>query len=91
MYNIVSISGTSRPDNYTARALSVVNEELSALGHASQLIDARTLALTFPGQDLTEDSQRLKAQVESASAVVLATPEYHGSFSAMTKLLIENL
>jgi NAD(P)H-dependent FMN reductase len=29
--------------------------------------------------------------VQEASAIVIATPEYHGSFSAMTKLIIESL
>jgi hypothetical protein len=32
MPKIVSISGTSRPDNFTARALAVVNDELEQLG-----------------------------------------------------------
>ncbi|NNM34469.1 MAG: NAD(P)H-dependent oxidoreductase [Gemmatimonadetes bacterium] len=88
---IVSVSGTSRPDNYTSHALAVVNEELSARGHPPDVIDARQLALAFPGQESTDDAKELRSRVESCSGLVLATPEYHGSFSAMTKLIIENL
>jgi len=91
MHNIVSISGTSRPNNYTSRALKIVNEELLALGHKPEVFDARELVLSFPGAPPTEDSKRLIEAVESASGIVIATPEYHGSFSAMTKLIIENL
>lgn len=91
MYQIVSVSGTSRPDNYTSKALAVVNDELASLGHRPEVFDARDLALTFPDEGLTDDARRLRSAVEGAGGVVLATPEYHGSFSAMTKLIVENL
>ena len=91
MKTIVSISATSRPDNYTARALAIVNDELTSLGHEPEVIDARDLTLSFPGEAPTADAERLLAAVEGASGIVLATPEYHGCFSAMTKLIIENL
>jgi chromate reductase len=88
---IVSISGTSRPGNYTSMALAVVNDELRARGVTPTLIEARDIQLPFPGQGDTEDALALRSAVEAASAVVFATPEYHGGFSAMTKLIIENL
>jgi len=91
MPNIVAISGTSRPDNYTVRALAVVIDELRARGHQVQLVDARKLTLDFPGHEPTPDAVELEKAVEAAGAVVLASPEYHGSFAAMTKLIIENL
>ena len=91
MKRIVSISATNRPDNYTARALAIVNNELASLGQAPEVIDARDLTLSFPGEAPTADAERLLAAVDGASGIVLATPEYHGCFSAMTKLIIENL
>jgi NAD(P)H-dependent FMN reductase len=87
----VTISGTSRPDNYTSRALAVVNDELEKRGHQVQSFDAREMKLSFPGEPATDDGKRLKEAVENAGAIVLATPEYHGCFAAMTKLIIENL
>jgi NAD(P)H-dependent FMN reductase len=53
--------------------------------------DARNLTLAFPGYPETEDARELRAAVSEATAVVLGTPEYHGSFCAVTKLIIENL
>lgn len=91
MHGIVCISGTSRPDNYTARALGVVTKALTELGHEPEVFDARELTLSFPGSDPTVDAIRLRNAVEAASGIVLATPEYHGSFASMTKLIIENL
>ena len=91
MQSIVSISATSRPDNYTARALAIVNDELGHRERPPTVFDARDLSLSFPGQPPTEDAERLRSAVEGSLGVVIATPEYHGSFSAMTKLVIENL
>lgn len=91
MNSIVCISGSSRPDNYTVRALGVVADELTRLGAQTEILDARLLTLGFPGQPDRPDTERLTRAVAAASAVVLATPEYHGTFSAMTKLIIENL
>jgi NAD(P)H-dependent FMN reductase len=49
------------------------------------------VTLTFPGHPPTDDAQRLQTMIRAAHGVVLATPEYHGTFCAMTKLIIENL
>ena len=91
MRSIVSISATSRPDNYTARALAIVSDELGRRERPPTVFDARELSLSFPGHTQTEDTERLRSAVEGSLGVVIATPEYHGSFSAMTKLVIENL
>jgi NAD(P)H-dependent FMN reductase len=91
MHRIVCISATSRPDNYTARALAVVTDELVARDRSPIVFDARELTLSFPGQTPTADAERLRTAIEGAAGLVIATPEYHGCFSAMTKLIIENL
>ncbi len=91
MNPILCVSGSSRPDNYTSRALAIVTDELGKLGASTETFDARTATLGFPGQPTTPDSARLLEAVKRAPAIVLATPEYHGTFSAMTKLILENL
>jgi NAD(P)H-dependent FMN reductase len=89
--NIVCISGTSRPGNYTSQALAVVVDELRKAGERHSVFDAREMALSFPGHPPTQDSENLLAAVTGASGVILASPEYHGGICAMTKLVIENL
>lgn len=88
---VVCISGTSRPDNYTCLALRVVADVLRGSGCDVTLLDGREIALAFPGQPETEGAIRLREALGDAQGVVLATPEYHGSLSAYTKLVIENL
>jgi len=41
----------------------------------------------------TEDERQAKLRelISGATGVILSTPEYHGSFSSVVKLLIENL
>lgn len=91
MRNIVCISGTSRPGNYTARALAVIVDELKKADEQVTVFDARDLELGFPGYPSTSDALELQAAVTGASGVIVASPEYHGSVSAMTKLIFENM
>lgn len=88
---MVTICGSSRPDNYTQHVLGVVNAALRERGADVTVFLSQELSLAFPGQPSTDDGTRLREAVEAADAVVIATPEYHGTFSAMTKLVIENL
>jgi chromate reductase len=91
MNPIVSISATTRPGNFTARALGIINDELSELVGPPLVFDGREISLAFPGQAATDDARRLRSAIEDAPGVVIATPEYHGGFSAMAKLMIENM
>jgi len=91
MKSIVTVSGSSRPDSFTAKALAVVNAELGKSDFEVVAFEAASLRLDFPGRPGTPDAARLRSAVEQAAGVVLATPEYHGGMSAMMKLCIENL
>lgn len=91
MKSIVTISGSSRPSSFTAKALAVVNDELSKSDFQVVTFDAAGLTLNFPGRPPTPDGARLKAAVKEAGGLVLSTPEYHGGMSAMIKLCVENL
>ncbi len=88
---IVTIVGTSRPGNYTSKALSLVQDEFRRRGVSQKNFDPGAMTLGFPGEEITADSTKIQEGVRAASGVVLATPEYHGSFSSQLKLIIENL
>ena len=87
---VVSILGTTRPGSYTAMALALVNDELRRAGTSVTMINPATISLGFPGEPET-DAMNIRQLVSDATGVVISTPEYHGSFSAMLKLVIENL
>ena len=90
---IAILQGSVRPDNYTAKATAIVVDELLKQRDVDvQLLDPSTLNLAPPG--MTSDdarAQELDDAIRSASGVILATPEYHGSFSSVMKLAIENM
>jgi NAD(P)H-dependent FMN reductase len=71
-------------------ALATALEGALANGAATRLIDLREYNLPFvtapngAEQELA-DVQRLRADVKAADGIILATPEYHGSFSGVLK------
>lgn len=89
---IVSICGSVRAGNFTAKALRLVEDELRT-GFGAKVIsfDLAEISLPMPGTGDSADAEAMRQAVTSATGVVLATPEYHGSFSSVLKLAIENL
>jgi len=90
---IVVIGGSVRPANYTNRALKLVVKELEEQWDVIvDRIDPAELTLMLPGIESADSSkQEMQALVSKATGVILVTPEYHGSFSSVMKLIIDNL
>lgn len=90
---IVALLGTSRPGNLTRRILELVLGPLRARPDVEVLlVDPAELHLPFPGQAGSyPDVARLLGWIRQAHGVVMATPEYQGTYTAMLKLVIENL
>lgn len=89
---VLIINGSVRPGNYTAMASALVADEFAKEHVACETIDPAALDLPLPGT--AKDSPAtlaLQEKVRAATGLVLATPEYHGSFSSVMKLVIENL
>lgn len=92
MIKLVAIQGSVREGNYTAKALAIVTEVIAQLPDVSlEIIDPTHMQLALPGRGVTDDALKMQAAIEGAHAVILATPEYHGSYSSVMKLVIENM
>ncbi|MDQ2732265.1 MAG: NAD(P)H-dependent oxidoreductase [Armatimonadota bacterium] len=91
--NIVVIGGSVRPGNFTWKALDLVVSEFQQHPEINlQVFNPAEMDLPLPGLGKSNsDTQELQQAVSNATGVVLATPEYHGSFSSVMKLVIENL
>lgn len=90
--NVSVLIGTARPGNYTSKAVAVVVDELRKEKKVTvKVIDPATMDLPFPGGKPTADQKRLRDAVSTATGVIISTPEYHGGFASMIKLMIENL
>ncbi len=92
-YHVTAILGSLRPGNRTRHALELMlaclrrDPELSL-----DLIDPATMTLALPGDyNAPLVAEELMTRVAMADALVLATPEYHGSYSSVIKAIIDNL
>jgi NAD(P)H-dependent FMN reductase len=89
---ITAVGGSVRERAYTAAALAVVTAALESAGAAVESFDPRQLRLAPPGSDPDDpEVLRLRESIANATGVVLATPEYHGTFASMTKMILENM
>jgi FMN reductase len=90
---IVAIRGSVRPGNATARVLDIVADEIRKDPRITlEIVDPADLDLPFPGEESdSSDPGKLQELVKGATGVILSTPEYHGCFSSVLKLVIENL
>lgn len=90
---IVILVGSVRPGNYTSMAAAIVADELAKDPKVEvKVVHPEHYRLALPGMPAPDSrAAELQQLVAGAAAVVIATPEYHGSFSAAIKLVIENL
>jgi len=90
---IVAIRGSVRPGNATSKVLDVAADEIRKDPRITlEIVDPADLNLPFPGEESdSTDARDLQELVKSATGVILSTPEYHGGFSSVMKLVIENL
>lgn len=91
--HIAAVHGSVRPNNFTAKAMALVVDELRSHGSLQvDWFDPAELELPPPGLDNDSAGTRsFRDSVAAATGVVLATPEYHGGYSSVIKRVIENL
>lgn len=89
---IVAILGSVRPDNLTGKVLDMVADEMRKFAWVRfKVIDPAVIGLGAPGQEPQSAVTMVQKMVAEATGVILATPEYHGSYSSTIKLVIDNL
>lgn len=93
MANILLLSGSPIAKSKTTALLDYVAQTVQAAGLATRTVSI----LDFPAEDLVQaryDSasfNELKAEVEQAAALVIATPIYKASFTGGLKALLDIL
>ncbi len=89
MVKIVGIGGSLRTDSYSMQALHIAAERAKNLGAEVQVLDLKEMNLPFcdGGSDYPDypDAAILQTTVKDADALILSTPEYHGSVSGVIK------
>ena len=92
---VVGLGGSLRQNSRAYHVLKKALLEAKNLGCDIELLDLRELKLPFcdGSHEYVEfpDVQRLKKSIRSAHAVILSTPEYHGSLSGVLKNALDLL
>ncbi|MEZ4743910.1 MAG: NAD(P)H-dependent oxidoreductase [Bdellovibrionota bacterium] len=89
---IVLITGSVRPNSLTTASLLIAKDEFLKLGCDVSFIDLKDLDMhSFLQMIPVDQANKYSKLVEVADAVMLATPEYNGSYSAVMKAIVEAL
>ncbi|MCH7773545.1 MAG: NAD(P)H-dependent oxidoreductase [Bacteroidetes bacterium] len=90
---IATILGSLNKNGSCAHALNIVHDELQNSDNIELvIIDPNDYTLPFPGQSIpNSDENKLQHRISDVAGIIISTPEYHGSFSSIVKLIIENL
>ena len=88
--HLVGICGSLRAESYTRQALKIALRGAERFGATTELVDLREYDLVFcdgkiDPDKLPVDVSRMRGHVRKAHGILLATPEYHGSFSGVLK------
>lgn len=98
--NILGVAGSMRQESYSTLGLKMVLEEAKKYGSESYLLDLRdrNLPLYDPGAPSSNDSsfnnsnnvlEKIITALKWADALVLASPDYHGSMSGTLKNFLD--
>jgi NAD(P)H-dependent FMN reductase len=98
--NILGVAGSMRQESYSTLGLKMVLEEAKKYGSESHLLDLRdrNLPLYDPGAPSSNDSsfnnsnnvlEKITTALKWADALVLASPDYHGSMSGTLKNFLD--
>lgn len=93
---VAALCGSLREHSFTAAALRVALEGAREFGAATEFIDLRDYALPLhagltSSHDSSPDVIKLKQLAKASDAIILGTPEYHGSFSGVLKNALDFL
>jgi NAD(P)H-dependent FMN reductase len=98
--NILGVAGSMRQESYSTLGLKRVLEEARKYGSESHLLDLRdrNLPLYDPGAPSSNDPsfnnsnnelEKITTALKWADALVLASPDYHGSMSGTLKNFLD--
>jgi NAD(P)H-dependent FMN reductase len=89
---VLGVSGSLRKQSRTTLALRLFLEFAGQRGAETRLLDLREVELPLYRADRAEHSQfeqRIATDMDWADAVVLASPDYHGSMSGAMKNFLD--
>ena len=88
-FNVLGVAGSTRRGSYSAQALRIALEYAKKQGAEVRLIEAG-LPLYDPNTPASKEVERAAEAVSWADAIILASPDYHGSVSGSLKNFLDH-
>lgn len=91
---IAILAGSNRRESASTRMARYLQTRIRALGHAAELFDLRETPLPLYDPDSGEQSaavRELDRLMRKSDAIVLTSPEYHGTISGVLKNALDYL
>lgn len=91
--HLVAVAGSVRQDGNTRRFLDLLLDTLRDYPDVTvDCIDPSDYDLAFPGEpEAVALQDALMERCRNADGFILSTPEYHGSYSSVLKVMIDNM
>ncbi|WP_233007913.1 NADPH-dependent FMN reductase [Rheinheimera faecalis] len=91
---VVGLSGSLNENSRTTIALQQCLSFIEASGHSTHLFDLKTKNIPFfseANRQVSLTAQAMIDEIRTADALIIATPEYHGSYSGVLKNALDYL
>lgn len=93
--NVLALAGSTREDSFNKKLVNEAAEIARGMGAKVTVIDLKDYPMAFYDGDLEnesgmpENAKKLRALLIQSDAVIVASPEYNASFSAVLKNAID--
>jgi FMN reductase len=89
-FNVLGVAGSTRRGSYSTQALKIALEYAKKQGAEVRLLDVGSMPLYNPGAPASKELEQAAEAVSWASAIILASPDYHGSMSGALKNFLDH-
>ncbi len=90
-FNVLGVAGSIRQGSYSTRSLKIALEYAKKQGAEVRLLDLNTVVLPLydPSAPASKEVKHTTEAIAWADAVILASPDYHGSMSGALKNFLD--
>lgn len=89
-FNVLGVAGSTRRGSYSTQALKIALEYAKKQGAEVRLLDVSKLPLYNPDAPASKEIEQAAGAVSWAGAIILASPDYHGSMSGALKNFLDH-